>query len=506
MRSKVNLRSKVTQMQVDDSIAMAHLPTSTDIRYSCYLQTRAPSVKILSSIIVNRISPWYEAQLSRTQFGFRTGKGCNDAIYVCKQLQEIAHHTRRKLYTCFVDLTAAYDHVNREFLFTSIRNRLASGQATNTIEVLQAIYNTTRAFIAHDGPESMFETTSGMRQGGIESAPGFNLYLDYAMRVYRSRCSSAGIEGLHIGYRIPIESTNRAQRAHAPSAGTYDETDDGYADDLAVSYWSEDRLQASIEILHNVFSEFGLQINLGKTETMIWNWNSEADGPYPESIIKVTGTSLKNVETFKYLGVWMTNSDMHIGERELAHRANMAKAAFAEHKTVLLDNNVVLRTRITLLNGLVRSRLTYGCHAWRPTENEIRKLSSTYNNFLRRMIHRGFERIGQQPVINDESGDSNAESDDEEEHEIDYRFVITNKQLYDLSGTTDVRAYYEDQQRNWISHTIRAPNDDPIKILTFHQEKATGRGRKVRTILQRVVDRSNITGGQFIRESFQRKK
>ena len=38
MRSKVNLRSKVTQMRVGDSIAMAHLPTLANIRHSYYAQ------------------------------------------------------------------------------------------------------------------------------------------------------------------------------------------------------------------------------------------------------------------------------------------------------------------------------------------------------------------------------------------------------------------------------------------------------------------------------------
>ena len=46
--------------------------------------------KIGLSIILTRLSEFYEGQLKRTQFGFRSGMGCIDAIYVMKQLQEIA--------------------------------------------------------------------------------------------------------------------------------------------------------------------------------------------------------------------------------------------------------------------------------------------------------------------------------------------------------------------------------------------------------------------------------
>ena len=458
-------------------------------------------LKILTSIIINRISPWYETQISRTQFGFRTGKGCNDAIYVCKQLQEIAYKTKQKRYTCFIDLAAAYDHVNRDFLFTSIRNRLAHSQATHTINVLEAMYGSTRAYIASEGPDNMFDTTSGMRQGGIESAPGFNLYFDYVLRVYQDRCVEANLNGLQITYRIPNDATNREQREHAPISGLYDDPREGYADDLAENNWNKERLQKTIQLLHNVFSEFGLQINPEKTKTMIWNWDDEVDGRYPDSIITVNNTKLDNVKIFKYLGVWMTYNDMHIGDQELEHRINTAKASFAQNKSVLVDKNVDMKTRVLLLNGLVRSRLTYGCHVWRPLNREIGKVCSTYNNFLRRMITNGFERIGSQPRQNQLD-----DSDDPEDAEFDYRYVIPNEQLYEQTGTSDLRSYYEKQQQKWISHTIRASNDDPIKILTFHQVKSTGRGRKVKSIIQRVIDRSNVDINQFCRECFSRRK
>ena len=57
-------------------------------------------------------------------------------------------------------------------------------------------------------------------------------------------------------------------------------------------------------MLYDVFCEFGLEINIEKTETMIWNWNTEEEGDYPESIITMNKIPLNNTRTFKYLGVW----------------------------------------------------------------------------------------------------------------------------------------------------------------------------------------------------------
>ena len=85
--------------------------------------------KIGMNIILKRTSEFYEKQLKRTQFGFRSGVGCNDGIYMLKQLQEIASMSKKQLYTCFIDLTPAFDHVNRDFLFKTINNRLGSQEA-----------------------------------------------------------------------------------------------------------------------------------------------------------------------------------------------------------------------------------------------------------------------------------------------------------------------------------------------------------------------------------------
>ena len=66
------------------------------------------------NIILKHLSCFYEKQLIRTQFGFRNGMGCNDGIYMLKQLQDISSLSQRKLFICFVDLTAAFDHINKK--------------------------------------------------------------------------------------------------------------------------------------------------------------------------------------------------------------------------------------------------------------------------------------------------------------------------------------------------------------------------------------------------------
>ena len=69
-----------------------------------------------------------------------------------------------------------------------------------------------------------------------------------------------------------------------------------------------DELRKSMEIFAQVFIEFGVNLNLDKTETMVFNWQSTSDeDEYPKSIISLNGFNIKNTTALKYLGVWFNH-------------------------------------------------------------------------------------------------------------------------------------------------------------------------------------------------------
>ena len=257
------------------------------------------------NIILQRWKSFYEVQLLETQYGFRSEGGCNDGIYVVKQLQYIAYQSSRKLYTCYVDLSAAYDHINRKVLLKSVKSRSPKGANTTNRDFLDRLYSATKSCLTDKDPETqMFDTYAGVRHGGNESLVLFNLYLDYALRVWKHRCEQSGVKNLGIPYNSPNEATRRKQRQLASQNGMYKDSEGGYADDIGIHSWDKDELQLKATMLYDVFCEFGLEISIEKTETMIWNWNTEEEGDYHRSIITINKIPLNNTWTFKYLGVW----------------------------------------------------------------------------------------------------------------------------------------------------------------------------------------------------------
>ena len=75
------------------------------------------------SVIIGRLRDWYDKQLLDQQQGFRFARGTADGIYIAKRTQQISENMKKKVYVIFVDLSAAFDHVDRGWMFKSIKNR-----------------------------------------------------------------------------------------------------------------------------------------------------------------------------------------------------------------------------------------------------------------------------------------------------------------------------------------------------------------------------------------------
>ena len=56
------------------------------------------------------------------QQGFRTERGTADGIFIIKRVHQIINNMNKPIYVLFIDLTAAFDHVNRDLMFETIQN------------------------------------------------------------------------------------------------------------------------------------------------------------------------------------------------------------------------------------------------------------------------------------------------------------------------------------------------------------------------------------------------
>ena len=134
------------------------------------LQVGTTLSKILVIIILNRLKDWYDQALLDQQQGFRSGRGTADGIFITKRIQQITDSMKKPVFVLFVDLSAAFDHVVRSWLFKSIYQRFSPNTDNTLIRILEAVYSYTTTALS-ETPGDIFELTTGVRQGGPESPP-----------------------------------------------------------------------------------------------------------------------------------------------------------------------------------------------------------------------------------------------------------------------------------------------------------------------------------------------
>ena len=404
--------------------------------------------RLLPRLIIERFRATYERIIMKTQFGFRKNRSTTDAIFI---VREAIKSTKNPLHLCMIDLRAAYDHIDREMLFSVISIRTKSPILTS---ILKALYDGTIAAIKHT--TDYFQVHTGCRQGGIESPVLFNIYMDFVLR-----CAEHEIllkfpnTGLKYSYRVKSESSTRKQRSLHSLSGEDRLRMLLYADDIVLFCEDVSELQSILDIYNTTFSRFGLTIASDKTKTMSFNVPEEHMAK--QSLVTLNGEPIENVRQFKYLGHMISNIPS-TSSAFIHHQIASAYSKWNELKSVLTDKRIFLSTRVKFLEACVRSRLLYSVQAWQLNASELSKIETVWNGFLRRMVKGGFKR---------KNAPKNKKDTSIPENEIDWSFVLSNAKIQEITKTSDLNLFCQKQHLKYIAHVTRLDNDCLQKQFLF---------------------------------------
>ena len=204
------------------------------------------------------------------------------------------------------------------------------------------------------------------------------------------------------------------------------------------------------------------------------NFN-DTEEEYPETICKLDGFKIKNVRVFKYLGANIQYRETSTGDTEINQRIDSAEARYYEHAKKLMNFRISIKTRVLILNALVRSRLAYGCQVWTLTVEQRRRINSFYCGLLRRMIRGGFNR-----------------------KDNSMAFKLSNETLLDMCNTESIEMFVARQQRQYLAHIIRREDESLVKKLTFNDDEAHVPG-PCTTLRSSVMKREVIHEHDFYR-------
>ncbi|VDM02547.1 unnamed protein product [Schistocephalus solidus] len=122
--------------------------------------------KIFTRFLLNCLNGHLEqGLLPESQCGFRQHRGTSDMIFAARQLQEKCQEMQTHLYTTFVDLTKAFDTVNRDGLW-KVRQKF--GCLERFMHTVRQLHDGMTARVIDNGTVSeAFAVTNGVKQGCV---------------------------------------------------------------------------------------------------------------------------------------------------------------------------------------------------------------------------------------------------------------------------------------------------------------------------------------------------
>jgi len=187
-------RGRVPQQWKDATINVLHKKKDrTECGNYRGISLVAHAGKVLLKVIAGRLSDYCEREgiLPEEQCGFRPHRSTVDMMFVVRRLQELARKDT-PLFMCFIDLTKAYDSVDRTLLWTVLAR---FGIPPRMLAVIRQFHDGMRACVRLDDGEcsDMFDVEQGLRQGCVLAPLLFNIFFTAVLRVAEKRFTADAV-------------------------------------------------------------------------------------------------------------------------------------------------------------------------------------------------------------------------------------------------------------------------------------------------------------------------
>jgi hypothetical protein len=304
--------------------------------------------KIYLKIIAKRLTVIAEVLLLEEQNGFRKGRSCMDCIFSASQIIEKHKEFNIPTYMAFIDYKKAFDHVDRDQLWTIMARK---GIPMHLITIIQKTYmdNIIRVNTGNGISEDFRLINQGVRQGCPLSPVLFNLYLDEVIRVW--------LEKLKLSKYFKELNFNTLL----------------FADDQLIIADTEDNLQRAVYLLNNTSKEYNLEIATKKTKVFGFVGTNHL-----RTKIVINDKALEQVGQFTYLGCnisYLLSNDV---ESKLAKFLQLIGTI---KRTIL--RKVRKDTIMKLYNTLVLPTFLYGAENWTLTASQRRRIEAAEMKLLR---------------------------------------------------------------------------------------------------------------------------
>ena len=428
--------------------------------------------KIFARLMLNRLFKHIVSIgiIPESQCGFYPGRGTTDMNFAIRLLQEKCKLHSEDLYLLFIDLTKAFDTINRPALWAILEK---IGCPKHFVDLIRSFHDGMMVSVREGSEKSTpFCVTSGTKQGCVLAPTLFSIFFSVMLIIaFKEERDDEAIDGVDILARFDKElyalNSNHFKAHTKVKHFTIREL--LFADDCALAACSQEALQRLCDRFAKACCRFGLTISIKKTEAL---YQPAPGNVYVPPAITIDDKPLNAVENLTYLGsIVSSNASM---DAEITARIAKATSAFGRLvKRVWTNRGIRLDTKIAVYKATVLTSLLYSCETWTLTRKQIRRLEKFHLATLRKIAR------------------------------IRWYHKVTNCEVLSRCKIESLEYMLDKAKLRWTGHVIRMDNKRIPKALLYGR-LATGVSRSgnhntylnsvKRTLNECVIDCMHVAG------------
>ncbi len=370
--------------------------------------------KILTIIILRRIWPKLKNHIPIEQAAYQGGRSTTEQVFSIKVLCEKAIQAQKiQLNIKLIDMSKAFDTINRKMLFQHLEEVLDSGELyhlsllTNKPKLKIKIENTIT---------EPFQTTTGIMQGDCLSAVLFIFYLGKALS-YNS---------------IKIEADNKGIFYIEPK----------YADDITSATINDENNTIMNRIDKEYperLKEYHLKYNESKTENHAVPPRTITKQPNPNTnkilwseldwILPETYTEPATWKKCKLLGSRLDH------EEDIKCRKAQTYATMKKLSDIFTSKHLSIKTKMKQFQTYISTIFLYNSELWALTPTDEKKIDSFHRRLLRQAINKKWPK---------------------KQH--------TNEELYSITGEKPWSINIKRRRLKWVGHLLRLDEKTPARV------------------------------------------
>ena len=412
----------------------------------------ATAGKVLAKILLRRLVSISENVLPESQCGFRSERSTVDMVFAARQLMEKCREQHQDLYIAFVDLSKAFDSVDRKLLWEVLGK---CGCPPRFVNIVRQLHDGMNVCVSVAGELSEpFAVSRGVKQGCVLAPVLFNMYVQCITRLLAATMRENA--KIVLNYRTDRNLFDLSKLKAKTKISQCDIIELQYADDCALVAHTAEELQLMLAIMSNFYQKLGLGINVQKTEVMRYcALPTDIEEP-----IVLNGASLKQVNSFKYLGSHLSATCQL--DDELQYRIGQASGAFGRLRARVFNNHcITLKTKVLVYHAVCISALLYGSESWTLYRRQVKMLEAFHIRCLQQMMG------------------------------ITWKDRVPHSDILKQTHCVSLETILKRNQLRWIGHVIRMTDDRLPKRFLYGE--LVGGARSSGGQIKRYKDNAKLT-------------